>query len=413
MGPTEDFERRIIESDYTQYEDKATNEAVGEQILEFTRMILAQSKDVQSLFLLGGYGRGEGSVLRSHEKITPLGDYDFLLISRYPHRTFRVVGIEDLRRKFSVQYHVGVDNVWLPLLRFLGKRIYWYEAKFGSKFLFGDDKVLDSIPIHAGNELDIREGFSLLFNRLVGLEMVFDPSLVKSIPSEEQKRHLVFQSIKAILACGESLLLLYGKYHFSYKRRCEEFEEASEHEFPEILQASPNLKSDYVLATRFKLRPSFDMYNDPVKLWFVARNHTLQTLGFYLGKALCMWHNSSEPASSILTVDSFPRVYLKNGKPEILDFLTFSWNLHRRLKSFSNLLKIRKSFSDIVRVSLYHLAISIEEDGDIKTECLENALSTLSLIIPTEKKNKTKKDLISEWRSVRDKVVATWRLCRP
>lgn len=413
MGSTEDFERRISESNYTQYGDRAINEAIGRQVLELTRLILAQAKDAQSLFLLGGYGRGEGSVLMSHENVTALGDYDFLLISRFPHRRFRVEGIEDLRRKFSVQYHVGVDNVWLPLLRFLGKRIYWYEAKFGSKLLFGDGRVLDSIPILAGNQLDIREGFSLLFNRLVGLEMVFDPNLVKSTPTQEQKRHLVFQSIKAILACGESLLLLYGKYHFSYKRRCEEFEEASEREFPEILQFSPNLKSDYVLATRFKLRPSFDMYNDPVKLWFVARNHTLQTLDFYLGKALCKWHNSSEPASSALAVDSFPKVYLKSSKPEILDFLTFSWNLHRRLKSFSNLPKIRKSFSDIVRVSLYYLAISIEEDGDIKRECLENALSTLSLIIPTEKKNKTEKDLISEWRSVRDVVVAAWRLCRP
>ena len=403
------LEQRILKATYTTYENRTVNEAIGRQILEFTKTILAQVKDIQSLFLLGGYGRGEGSVLHKKEVI-PLGDYDFLLVSNLPHAGISIAGIENLQRKFSVQYHVGVNHIWRFLLPFLDRRIYWYEAKFGSALLFGDEKGLDRIPIQGSKDIDLREGISLMSNRLMGSLRVFDPRFCRHPANQEQNNHLVFQSVKAILASGDALLLLSGNYHFSYEERCRRFMKSYKNDFPEFVIGNPALKADYEKATLFKLKPDFEMYPDPVKLWFKANRHLLQTLFFYTAKVGLEISLTSRSTQDELTALS--SYLLQSSGPYLLDYLIFNRNMIRHLKSGKAILKVKQSFSAITRAALCDLALSIDEDGEINQAILDKALIRIGGVISLPKPVFKEQDPFEKWKCVRNSTLLAWKLSR-
>lgn len=396
---------------YTMPDSSHVNRTIASQVAEISERTLAEVKDVISLFLLGGYGRGEGSVIRNSEGIIPLGDYDFLVVSKFPHIALSISGLEFLQKKFRVQYHIDVDYIWKFLLPIVDKRIYWYEVKFGSKLLFGDKKVLDLIPIRDNEDINLSEGFSLMFNRLMGSLKHFDPKFCEFGVTKEQSKHLIFQSVKAILACGESLLLLSGKYHFSYAERCRRFSKNFEIDFPELVLSTPSLREDYEKATHFKLKPNFSMYNDPVRFWFRANRHLLQTALFFMEKTMLGSNNSSTRCYAQKELRAFPRLFLQASKPQLLDFLIFNWHTISRLRSLEGF-QTRRSFSDIVRASLFDLALSIDEDGEINQELLDRALRRISKIITICNQVINQKDLSKKWRLVRNATMLAWTMVR-
>jgi len=399
-------EEEILRSSYTKYEDPLVSISIGRQLAEISRRILRDIPDLVALFLIGGYARGEGSVLLRENGIVPLGDYDFLAITSYPHLHSSFPWLEDMRKRFRVQYHIGVSPIWKPLLPFLGRRIYWYEAKFGSRLLYGDGRVLDMIPIKDGSKIDLSEGFSLIFNRLMGLLQVFNPTYIESCVDTEERQHLIFQSVKVILSCGESLLLLNRKYHFSYEARSRRLLKSIGGYFGDLFQADPSLRKDYEKATNFKLKPDFETYEDPVKLWFTAKQHALEALLFYARrtlrrtKALCAGYSY------------LPQVLLGSSKPNALDFIKFNWNSVRYVGSLGGVGKVGASYADVVRASICYLTLSMQEDGSIREELLDKALKQVEYILPTIDLKTHGKDLREKWRLARDAILFAWTLVR-
>jgi len=388
---------------------------ISSQVMEVSKTILTQVRDVVSLFLLGGYGRGEGSVIIRPEGIVPLGDYDFLVISNFPHTAppeAYVSGLESLQREFRLQYPIGVDGIWKFRLPFVDKRIYWYEAKFGGKILFGDERVLNLIPIYSGKDIALNEVFSLIFNRLTGMLKRFNPNFLDCNITEKQREHLIFQSVKGILACGESLLLFNGKYHFSYQKRCEIFCKSFQTDFGKWMLIDPSLKKDYAKATHFKLEPAFDMYDDAVKLWFKAKEHLLHTAAFSLNTTMLRSNVPTKKLKICEKLEDFPVFFQHRSKPQVLDFLIFNRRALKHLKSFNGFLPKRSSFSDIVRASLFYLALALHENGDVDQELLDGALFAVSKIIPAAKKIAMEKDLIRKWQKARNIIFYAWTLCR-
>jgi len=404
--------KESLEQSYTKYNDPLINKTIACQLTEISNRIITEVKDVISLFLIGGYARGEGSVLIEDGKIVPLGDYDFLAISRFPHFPRSFSWLESMQKKFRVQYHIGVDIVWKSLLPFLQKRIYWYESKFGSRLLFGDKSVLDLVPISGGSDVDLKEGFSLMSNRLMGLLKMFDFKFLDYDPSKEQRQHLIFQSAKAVLSCGESLLLLNHNYHFSYEERLRRLSKSFKNDFDELLTVDLAIKEDYEKATYFKLKPEFEMYRDCIKFWFTAKQHVLQTLSFFIRKTMLGANSLSRKLDVSDDIDFFPKFLLRTSKPELLDFMKFNCNAIKYLKSLTGLRPITTSYSDIVRASLFYLALAVKENGDVDGELLDKALILVGRIVPTSRRINEEKDLRKKWQSVRNIVYLAWTLAR-
>lgn len=399
------MEREIASARYTVYEDPLTNQEIGRQVLQISNRVLAEVNDVVALFLLGGFARGEGSVIRESGEVTPLGDYDFFLISRFPHRRLNLPWLDELQQRFHVQYHIGVDSLPGCLLPLMPRRIFWYEFKFGSKLLFGDKRVLDKIPIGSAADIDVTDSFSLMSNRLEGLVRSFDPDYQHSTLARDQARHLVFQSVKAILACGESLLLMSGKYDFSYEERGRKFARCFKTDCADFFSQDPELQEDYAKATQFKLKPEFSAYPDPVEVWFTAKSHVLKTLRYYAST-----RSISRRAGRRFEFE-FPEALLSESHPELLDYLLFNYNSIRR-KSLKGLKWFRSSFADIVRVTLIHLALSVEKSGEIQPDALSKALNSLRLIYPLNAESLQGIDSTRGWLLVRNAALTAYAISR-
>jgi hypothetical protein len=407
---------RNLEKSYTKHCDEKIDQIIACQVSEISSRIIKEVDDVISLFLIGGYARGEGSVLVEKDGIVPLGDYDFLVISRFPHYPIEFSWVKSLQKKFRVQYHIGTSIVWEPSLPFLGKRIYWYEMKFGSRLLFGSEKVLDLIRISDGSEVSVNEGLSLMFNRLMGLLRVFDISLLTNKPNRRQREDLIFQSVKLILSCGESLLLLDHRYHFSYEERLRRLSRDIVDQFSGLLRVDPSLKEDYEKSTCFKLEPKYEMYNDAVKFWFDAKRHLLLTLSFFMRWKTLGANVSASRIGAYGDPQYLAGLLLQAGNQELgtraLDFAKFNWNAIRQMKSLGGLRLNRPLYSNLVRTSLFYLALSLQENGTIDNVLLDNALKTISTIIPVSSSVKQEKNLQKKWETARNITYFAWKIVR-
>ena len=174
--------------------------------------------------------------------------------------------------------------------------------------------------------------------------------------------------------------------------------------------SNPTFKADYEKATRFKLKPDFEMYPDPVKLLFKANKHLLQTLFFYTTKVGSESSLTSRSTQDELTALS--SYLLQSSEPYLLDYLMFNWNMVRHLKSGKAILKVKQSFSAITRASFCDLALSIDEDGEINQAILDKALVRISRVISLPKTMFKEQDPFEKWKCVRNATFLAWKLSR-
>src|SRR5665647_813942 len=67
---------------FTVYDDKWIDEQIQAQLDVIVRNITATVRDRDiSIYVSGGFGRGEGSIVVSEDRATPLKDYDIYILS--------------------------------------------------------------------------------------------------------------------------------------------------------------------------------------------------------------------------------------------------------------------------------------------------------------------------------------------
>lgn len=382
---------------FTIHEDSMIDHLVRSHVNETVERILAHVRDPSVIILLGGYSRGEGSVAREHDGIIPLGDYDFMIITQSPAAMFRKeIPLDDLAKKFGIG-HLDVSTYWQALLPYVPKRIFWYELKFGSKAVFGNPRVLDTIPLDGPKDIILSEGISLMFNRLDGLLRNFHPTYFMRPPSRLKRRIFIFETMKAILACGDSLLVLSHKYHYSYRQRVEILRETILLDHKDFLVANPKFMQEYEEATNFKLAPEFEKIKEPVNLWLTAHDYLINGVIYYLKK----WTGFEADQNR------FPEVLLSLSKFGLRDFLSYNFLSGRKTKPIRTLFQVRRSFSDIVRASLFLLACSVKEGG-IDPDPVDRATDILSEISNLDKRNTKDLDTFQKWVLVRDTTDRAW-----
>jgi len=349
---------------------------------------------------MGGYSKGEGSIATEDGKVTPLGDYDLMVITRSPHLKPIRTQYDDLARRFGID-HIDISSYWIGLLPHVGKRIFWYELKFGSRVLFGNKEALQSIPILGPEEIELNEGISLMFNRLDGLLRYFDPGSRSGAPTRQAERMLIFEAVKGILACGDSFLILRRKYHYSYRMRLNALKTIASKDFPAFMRGNPRFMSDFEAATRFKLQPGFSKVRDPVGLWRTALQYLLRTIPYYWQA----WIGPRDCGSP-----DFPARLLSRSRFRPADYLAYNLFSGARVRSFRTLLRFDRSFSDVVRASLFLLAQSINDD--IASAEVDRAIGLVSSIMPLGKASVRSLSPREKWLFARDLIDLAWASSR-
>ena len=170
-----------------------------------------------AIYLVGGYGRGEGAWFEDETGLHPYNDYDIAVLSDNPLRQDEV---DTLRKELAEAVNISWVDIDFYSTSQIGKlkpTIHNYDLLYGSTLIYGEDYykinelALDGERI--GNSDILLLYRTRLWTFLGSWEGRFhDLSIVES-------RFFRNQMAKAVLAACDMRLVKLGKYTASYKKR--------------------------------------------------------------------------------------------------------------------------------------------------------------------------------------------------
>lgn len=241
---------------------------------KIVKLIVKNIPNVNSLILVGSFGRGEGSVLLEDAVLKPINDYDIVLITNTKCNHAKLKQLSRyIVRKIGIRL---VDLVPLrkDILHELPCTMFNYDLKNGGYIFYGDREILELVPQYDPTQMPLDEGKRLLFNRMICLLESYSEEFRERELNDSEKFFLVNQTSKAILACCDSSLLLKGKYHHSYAEKNERFSKIFKNDGKMVFLVQQ--------ATNFKLKPYREIDFDAVKYWFETRDIFVRTLRTFL-----------------------------------------------------------------------------------------------------------------------------------
>ncbi len=193
-------------------------------IADAVRSLIPRNR-LEGLVLAGGYGRGEGGVLKLEDGAdAPYNDLEFFVFVRgnptLNSRRFSQV-LHELGERLSPEAGVDVEFKVesLASLRTARPSMFFYDLVMGHRWIIGDDSMFAGCEHHRdAAAIPLHEATRLLFNRSSGL--LFAQERLSGDTFGEEDADFVGRNLaKAKLALGDVLLAAGGNYHWSCRER--------------------------------------------------------------------------------------------------------------------------------------------------------------------------------------------------
>lgn len=194
-----------------------------EKVLTGVQSLVPAAK-LQGVLLAGGYGRGEGGVLKTAEGDQPYNDLEFYVFIRgnaiLAERKFRHP-LHELGECLSPAAGLEVEFKVLTLdkLRRSAPSMFYHDLVARHRWQLGDDALLADCEHHRdAARIPPHEATRLMMNRCSGLLYSLERLRRKDFGAAEADfvgRNLA----KAQLAFGDALLAAHGQYHWSCQER--------------------------------------------------------------------------------------------------------------------------------------------------------------------------------------------------
>jgi hypothetical protein len=232
--------------------------ATCDRVLAGVKQLIPATK-LEGLLLGGGYGRGEGGVLRTAAGDQPYNDLEFYVFLRgnavLAERQFRHP-LHELGESLSPAAGLEVEFKVLTLdkLRNSPVNMFYYDLVAGHRWQLGNDALLAGCEHHReAARIPLAEATRLLMNRCSGL-LYSAERLARSQFGPEEADFVGRNLAKAQLAVGDVLVTAHGQYDWSCQER---------HHRLAALPASPGMTGETLAALRahhaagveFKLHP--------------------------------------------------------------------------------------------------------------------------------------------------------------
>ncbi len=197
--------------------------ATCEKVLSGVKSLVPAAK-LDGILLGGGYGRGEGGVLKTANGDQPYNDLEFYVFVRsnaiLAERKFRHP-LHELGENLSPVAGLEVEFKVLTLekLRRSAPSMFYYDLVAGHRWQLGDDALLAGCEHHSdAAKIPRHEATRLLMNRCSGL-LYSAERLVRKDFGEAEADFVGRNLAKAQLAFGDVLLAANGQYHWSCRER--------------------------------------------------------------------------------------------------------------------------------------------------------------------------------------------------
>jgi len=226
-----------------------------ERVADGIRKLLP-SETFTGLLLGGGYGRGEGGVLRTCSGDKPYNDLEFYVFIRgallLAERRWRGA-LHELGESLSPEAGLEVEFKLMTnaKLRRSEPTMFYYDLVMGNRRVVGDESLLAGCEHHRdAAKIPLHEAARLLMNRCSGLLYAAERLSRKTFGAEEAD--FVGRNIaKAQLALGDVLLTARGQYHWSCRERHRRLESLA---FENAAWREPMLRH-HAAGMEFKLHP--------------------------------------------------------------------------------------------------------------------------------------------------------------
>ena len=222
---------------------------------EVTRIIPAGKVDL--ILLGGGYGRGEGGVLRTEEGDQLYNDVEFYVLvrgNRFINQRRYNAALHHAGELLSERFGIEIEFKLLSLrtLRVSPHSMFYYDLVSGHHCLYGDEALLGCCDHHlAAHRIPLHEATRLLMNRCSGL--LFSSERLGRPEFTAAESDFVGRNFaKLKLALGDVVLAARGQYHWSCRERHKRLKKLEDDSSVPNISAIIRLHEEGV---RFKLHP--------------------------------------------------------------------------------------------------------------------------------------------------------------
>ncbi len=280
---------------YTAY-GKKVDEYIKKNYLDKIIKSFANDCNPISIILFCGFGKGEGSVQIIKGKPVPFNDFDLYVVTekkltdeeldKISMNASKEIGMGGLEVAYFPRegydankfFHVDVRCIPYDKLGNLMKTQRYYELKYGSQIIYGDETILNRINEIKPEEIPNSEGLRNLFNKLhtmlLGLREDYN---------DEQKKIRIFWSYKSYMSICEALLILQKKFAPTSLERSKIFAEIYKNYFQDLYEKISDLAEKARKATDFKLKPNFKI-KEHEKIWNETLKDILFVFEYYIKK---------------------------------------------------------------------------------------------------------------------------------
>lgn len=394
---------------YTALDDLIVDQTIEDHMQQIVAAIRSRMEP-QSIFLRGSFGRGEGSVMIQDGHLRFLSDYEINVVTPSPF--YRSL-LAELSHQLTIGLGVETSLSWVrpdymyanrlgpltmgPVPATTGR----YESRHGSRTLYGQD-ILHSSPPFDPRQISLNSGIRLVLNRMAE-SLYYMP---KANDTALDDLEIFYWVNKTILACAESLLLLWGQYHYSYKERGRRFVAMANERLGFMHDQGAMLSELVERATEFKLRPRRDLYRDTVQeTWrqvipicdTVFRHLIEQVWGFSFSHYV-----------------EFPEQYLQRATGSFKSLSPLHFGILKLLDVYKYLRRRRLprgillpfNVSRIVYAVVPLLFVGWASDDEILSKMLSEVRRRLTLICPLEL---PEPDPWNEWNALRQQMLWAWK----
>jgi len=219
---------------------------------------LIPRQKLAAIVLGGGYGRGEGGVLRTADGDQPYNDLEFYVFlrgnrlwqeHRYGAMLHRLGQRLSMEAGVQVEFKIDCVDRW----RRSPVSMFSYDLVSGHRVIFGDEAIFHGCERHLDAVLiPLSEATRLMFNRCSGLLLAREKLRKSVLPSAEADfvgRNLA----KTQLALGDAVLAAFGQYHWSARQR---HRRLAIFDVMELQPWLPEVQMHHATGLEFKLHPA-------------------------------------------------------------------------------------------------------------------------------------------------------------
>jgi len=231
-------------------------EKICDKVLAGVCAIVPNEK-LEGLLLGGGYGRGEGGVLKTETGDQPYNDLEFFILLRgscWLNEKKYLAALHELSEQLSPEAGVEIEFKILSLRKLEQSPVTmsFYDLVSGHRRLWGTKDLLRNCDHHrAAEKIPLCEATRLLMNRCSGL--LFAKTHLQREPLTPESADFVGRNhAKAQLAFGDVILTAHKLYHWSCRERWQRLQKILP---AEELPWLGEVRRHHCLGAEFKLYP--------------------------------------------------------------------------------------------------------------------------------------------------------------